>query len=53
MLTKLEVIVIWQVNIEDMLIKTVILMLHRNKVILSHLRFTISVTMIAIYFLRS
>ena len=37
-----------KVNTEDQLIANVILMLHRNKVILSHLFFTILVTMIVI-----
>ena len=47
-LIKLEIFVIQLVNTEVQLIVTVILILHRKKVILFHFYFTILVTMIVI-----
>ena len=52
-LIKLEIIVILLVNIEVQLIVNVILMYHKNRVISSHLYFTILVIMIVICCLRN
>ena len=52
-LIKLEIIVILLVNIEVQLIVNVILMYHKNRVISSHLYFTILVIMIVICSLRN
>ena len=52
-LIKFEIIVILLVNIEVQLIVNVILMYHKNRVISSHLYFTILVIMIVICSLRN
>ena len=53
LLLKLDITVIWLVNLEDTLIKNAILMSHRIEVVLYHLYFTLLVITTVIYSSRN